>query len=398
MRKLLIAILVIVGSLSLSVALFEFGLRLAGVSYPVLQAHDPIRGFKLRPGASGWWLREGKAFVEINPDGQRDRLYDKAKPSDTLRIAVLGDSFAEARSVAVTDTFWAVMEQELNRCLTSTGKAVEVINFGVTDYGTAQELLTLRHHVWDYGPDVVLLAFFAGNDIRNNHRRLEPKKYRPFYNYDGGDLVVDNSFLETSTYRILSSQYGRTILFLSDYFITVQLMREAFVRLKLRKPRNDKKDKHRDRMAEAGIDVNNIYKAPDDANWQQAWRVTEGLVDRIADEVEAGGARFLAVTLSTALQVHPDTEYRQKVMADLGVSDLSYPDLRIKSLGDRRGFDVLNLATDLRQYAETHKAFLHGFENTELGTGHWNEMGHHVAGKLIADFLCTGQGANFASP
>ena len=31
---------------------------------------------------------------------------------------------------------------------------------------------------------------------------------------------------------------------------------------------------------------------------------------------------------------------------------------------------------------------MHGFANTKLGTGHWNETGHQLAGQLIADRLC----------
>jgi hypothetical protein len=36
--------------------------------------------------------------------------------------------------------------------------------------------------------------------------------------------------------------------------------------------------------------------------------------------------------------------------------------------------------------------FLHGFENTELGWGHWNAQGHRLAAALIARWL-TKQGA-----
>ncbi|HVT18767.1 MAG TPA: hypothetical protein VHQ90_21610 [Thermoanaerobaculia bacterium] len=48
-------------------------------------------------------------------------------------------------------------------------------------YGTAQELLTLRHEVWRYAPDLVLLAFYTGNDVRNNERRLEQDPSRPYF-------------------------------------------------------------------------------------------------------------------------------------------------------------------------------------------------------------------------
>jgi hypothetical protein len=42
----------------------------------------------------------------------------------------------------------------------------------------------------------------------------------------------------------------------------------------------------------------------------------------------------------------------------------------------------------MQKYAEDENVFLHGFKNTELGTGHWNENGHQLAGKLIAGKIC----------
>ena len=57
------------------------------------------------------------------------------------------------------------MENNLNSCA-NIHKKIEVINFGVTEYSTAQELLTLRHNAWNYNPDLIILAFFIGNDFR----------------------------------------------------------------------------------------------------------------------------------------------------------------------------------------------------------------------------------------
>jgi len=63
-------------------------------------------------------------------------------------------------------------------------------------------------------------------------------------------------------------------------------------------------------------------------------------------------------------------------------------DRRIRDLGSRDGFAVLNLAAPLERYAEEPHAYLHGFANTTPGGGHWNSLGHRVAGKLIARRLC----------
>jgi hypothetical protein len=40
---------------------------------------------------------------------------------------------------------------------------------------------------------------------------------------------------------------------------------------------------------------------------------------------------------------------------------LSNPDNRIKALGERENFNVLNLAAIFQQYAEKNQVFLHGF-------------------------------------
>ena len=78
----------------------EIGLRIAGVSYPSFFTADEYRGVALRPGAEGWWLQEGEAYIRINSAGLRDRERTKVKPANTVRVAVLGDSYAAAFQVS----------------------------------------------------------------------------------------------------------------------------------------------------------------------------------------------------------------------------------------------------------------------------------------------------------
>ena len=64
------------------------------------------------------------------------------------------------------------------------------MSFGVSGHGSGQQLMTLRHHVWKYDPDVVVLAFFAGNDISDNNAELAAYKVKPFFDLVDGELVV----------------------------------------------------------------------------------------------------------------------------------------------------------------------------------------------------------------
>lgn len=83
----------------------ELGLRAADISYPSFHKYDDHRGAALRPGAEGRWRKEGEAYIRINSEGLRDREHTKEKLGDTVRIAVLGDSYAEALQLEMEKDF-----------------------------------------------------------------------------------------------------------------------------------------------------------------------------------------------------------------------------------------------------------------------------------------------------
>jgi hypothetical protein len=134
---------------------------------------------------------------------------------------------------------------------------------------------------------------------------------------------------------------------------------------------------------EPGIDAG-VYLEPADPVWSEAWRVTEGLVLMMRDEVESRGARFLIVTGSNSIQLYPDESVRRNFMQSLGADDLFYPDRRIRALAEREGVEVLNIAPGLQEYADRNKVFLHGVD----GFGHWNVLGHRLVGESVAERLC----------
>ena len=87
----------------------------------------------------------------------------------------------------------------------------------------------LRNIKGDYNPDIVLLAFFSGNDISDNSKALSNKNYRPFFIRKNNELELDNSFRESKTYLLLKSKIGQIIIKLTDYFRVVQLLKEIYI-------------------------------------------------------------------------------------------------------------------------------------------------------------------------
>ncbi len=374
--------------------LTEVFLRVIGYSAPLFYEPDYYRGVTLRANIAGTYQREGRNYVSINSVGLRDREHALAKPANTVRIALLGDSYCEALQVPLEQTFWWQLQQQLEACDQFKGKHVEIINFGVSGFGTAQELITLRQQVWQYSPDMVMLLLTTNNDISDNVRSLKKTDQIPYFFYQGDQLVEDDSFRNSAQHRWrLVNRVGR---WFRDNLRLVQLGYEAQLLMKT------KLDERRARQqlsvsapapsqpkpTPADISVENvIYLEPRDPVWKEAWRVTEGLLKQINSEVTSQGAKFLLIVGSNPIQAHPDRAVRERFKTYLGVDDLFYPNQRLSQFANREGINFFDLAEPMERYAEQSKVYLHGF-GKELGNGHWNANGHRRAAELITQKMC----------
>ena len=90
--------------------------------------------------------------------------------------------------------------------------------------------------------------------------------------------------------------------------------------------------------------------------------------------------------MSNPIQVHPDPAFRKSFLNKN--NDLFYPEKRLKKLGKEEDFSVINLAEKMKRYAEKNETFLHGFENTVMGEGHWYNLGHKIASQIISKQIC----------
>jgi len=371
----------------LALVLAEVVLHLTDIGYPVFWQSDPYTGTRGIPGAKGPYLTEGRSSVRINSAGFRDREHPLAKPPNTLRIAVLGDSYVEALQVAEQQAFPAVLERSLPGCPALGNRPVEVLRFGVSGWGTAQELAALEHYVWQFDPDIVVLSFLTANDMRDNSRVLSARAgegdVRPYVVVQNGTLVPDGSFHYVAPNASLLKRVRRSLLAHSR---VVQVAERVHVAL------TNRWGHHLEPGylasvpgSEKGIG-NEIYSQPTDPAWVDAWQVTEKLIQTMADEVRQHGKRFDVVTLSNGIQDNQKPAARQTFMNGIGVDNLFYPDNRIAGIASSYGIPVLTLAPRLQAYAEANHVNLHGFAGKNVG--HWNKEGHRVAGQLLADQIC----------
>jgi hypothetical protein len=370
-------VLLATAGLLASVLLVELLLRLLGIGWQVYVRPDPIRGVAHIPGARSIRQYEGQSWIQINSDGWRGPEA-ALEHRGTFRIALLGDSFIEAFEVPYEKTVGEVVERRLSAL---RGAPVEVLNFGHGGYGTTQELLTLQHEVWKYSPDLILLAVTPGNDIADNYRPLKQADFVPYHVFQGDQLVLDTSFLRSPGHR-------RRSLW-TKWLGWLQHSRLAQLVNRVRRGEWLIDPKRRNANGARGNELglrDEVQLAPTTPDWQEAWRVTEGVLRLIRDECRSKRTPFAVVTLTRGIQVTPVREEKERFLQQLSAKDLYYPERRLAEFGKREGIPVLNLAPSMAEQAVQRQVYFHS-EYGILGTGHWNEAGHEAAGELIASWL-----------
>ena len=106
-----------------------------------------------------WYLPESSI-------DNRDANYSEEKEAGVFRVIVIGDSFTYGGKVQFDDTLPKRLERMLN--LNEKQRKVEVLNWGIPGYSSAQEVTLMSRAVKYYHPDLIILQ------ITLNDAELEP--------------------------------------------------------------------------------------------------------------------------------------------------------------------------------------------------------------------------------
>jgi lysophospholipase L1-like esterase len=113
---------------------------------------DPLIGHRHAANRSALLMG---VMVATNSKGLRDREFTFDKPVGVRRIVMLGDSFTEGWGVAAPDVF----SKRIERRYADRGAKVEVLNTGVGNWNTVQEVEFFLTDAYRYHPDIVVLNF-----------------------------------------------------------------------------------------------------------------------------------------------------------------------------------------------------------------------------------------------
>jgi lysophospholipase L1-like esterase len=316
------------------------------------------------PGRSGIYRRSEFAIpVRFNAHGFRGGEFAIPKPAGVFRVLALGDSVTEGMQVVEDRLFTTRLE----RTLAPAGMRMELLNLGVSGYGTDDALDVLRRYGPELEPDLVLLGFTLGNDVRNNllqgHCRLEE-----------GRLACE-PLERLSRGRFLWKRWRSELANRSQLY---QLWRAAT-------------DTHWSQREEAragvapGLDPDlafaiDAHREPEPEYLAQGLALTAALFEALGREAEALGAPLWVVVFPTRDQVE-DARWELFVRAADGAPlARAGPQRAIARAARAAGLEVIDPLASFLERARREALFFQV-------DAHFSEKGHAAVAESIATAL-----------
>lgn len=128
---------------------------------------DPLIGHEHGPDRKA---RLMGADVETNSKGQRGPEIPYERTPGVMRVAMVGDSLTEGWGVPAESTFSRRVEQLYEKA----GTKAEVVNLGVGNWNTVQEVQYFLTKGYKYSPDIVVLNYFVNDAEPTPERRRPP--------------------------------------------------------------------------------------------------------------------------------------------------------------------------------------------------------------------------------
>jgi hypothetical protein len=350
----------------------EVGLRVAVLLVPSFRSapfrqYDPVLGESLIPNVSVIHSRGCfRGLVVTNQWGARDRERTIEKKPGEFRIALVGDSVVEAAQVLPDQ----VMNIQMEKMLAASGRTnVEVMAFGIAGIGTTQELLMYEEKVRQFHPDVVVLVF-VDNDPMNNSSTIQPRVYGihtwycPYYNLGpNGELVFQ---------PVQTRWFNGPRAFLERHSLVTYYLEHIWERVNIGNGTWE------------GIPLEwGVYGNPPDEEWSESWQVTEKVMKKLQDAVEADGSKFIVIKTPGFADIA--TDWHERLTKALGPIPPNFDAFsmqkHLQDIADRQHIALEFLAPDMQAYRDAHHLKFPYFSWT--CETHYAPLGHEVVAKAI---------------
>lgn len=355
-RETIIRIVLVFLGILVSGLIFEVGVRVFTpqnlVSYPDIAEPDLVLGFKLKSNFEGVFQSvEYSSNIKTNSLGFRDREYGP-KEKKAFRILGLGDSFTWAAQVEAQETYLKVLEALLNKPCHSDIQ-YEVINAGGGGWGPEHYLLQLKENGMGLEPDIVIVGFFAGNDV--------------------GDRIKHNFFLEGGR-LVRGDEKEDDLLSLTNSFLGQRSHAYLFLRTRF--------NNFLWRIGLRSYYFPWVFYKVYQPQWEEDWQWTFDILEEIDTITRDHGASLLIVIIPKSIQVQRDQWEMSLKISHINEKsvDLIKPNRMLIQFGEDMGIPILDLLPYFQDVPEDKRLYY------EIDR-HMNAEGHKMTGHILYDYI-----------
>ena len=140
-------------------------------------------GFSIPVHQNQFGLRSSDKFVKEKLEGRR-------------RAIVLGDSYVWGYGVGDNEVFTELAKSNYD---------IDLINFGVSGYGTDQEFLLYEKLGEEFEAGEVMLVITPYNDFMNNMANRQYGYDKPYFRLEGNNIELHTEHLKRSQLKIFKS-------------------------------------------------------------------------------------------------------------------------------------------------------------------------------------------------
>lgn len=345
-----------------------------------------------------------------NSRGLRGPEIPVARPPDTYRIAILGDSFVAGFGVADDDVMTARLAALLAGANgaspekpenSSVPERVQVINLGRVGTSTIRELEVYETLGRPYRPDVVVLMFGVGNDLREIVGEQDREEIRDWHP-EGlvrrvAYALCPNLYLELAiwkqhreTRRRLGPRSEQELLAVVDQLARQhgtdrQLARRRYLGLPPEARTALEQGMANDwQILPPCFDPSRLKRGldPDDGYFQTAWPRVERHLELLRQAVAADGGQLVVGVIPDAVQVDEDAyRFAESLGYQVEPAWMTRPcrtEQALENWAEKAGVPYLDLTDEFRRSSET----LYYPKD-----GHFNPAGQAKAAEMLARFL-----------
>jgi hypothetical protein len=237
-----------------------------------------------------YWHHTSEVDVQyrINGEGLRaDRDYPQRKPPGTCRIGIFGDSFLFGLEVDLRDSF----ADRLERRLREKGFPVEVLNFSVGGFGTAEMLQTYEQFGRNFDLDVVLFSWDTSDltdNVRSDLYRLKNGKLERANREYLPAVNVQDRLMRYRLYRLIADH--------SEFYTFVRDRISLLLKMRLQSER---------KQSLSVADVGEAEGVPDDdldeLQHRNKIELSAAILTHTDDVVTSSGADFYLIDIPAKL-------------------------------------------------------------------------------------------------